>query len=137
MNIDAKKLCWNCETGVLVSQENCISCGVYLSPHSSFELNQIFIPPYRVRENEENEILEKTKIAETATFEEETDVKAIVLSVSLLLLGSLFFLFSLLMLFFGENGKLTLSWNANYWYLYALFSPFLLFLGWKKLRLLA
>lgn len=133
MNTAIKKSCWNCETGVLVSQENCISCGVYLSPFSPSETGQIFIPPYRTsKEEEENEDFiphDSNKIKEN----EEENSKTIIFSITLLILGSLFLLLSLLMLVFAENGRLTLSWNANYWYLYFFFSPIFLFFGWKKL----
>lgn len=48
----------------------------------------------------------------------------------LLLPGSIFAFFGLMLLLFSQDGSLSLTWNANYWYLYLLAASPLLYYGW-------
>jgi hypothetical protein len=149
-----KRLCWNCEGNVPLNLENCPYCSVYLNPSSrddSKDEEEDLAPPYRLvtssedqkvpaspfsnlePENPKDENIKATgNIADaSATL---NDVKIVAMPLTLLLAGSIFFLFSLLMLLFSERGLLTLQWNGSYWYVYLIIALPMLFFGWKSLR---
>jgi hypothetical protein len=140
-----KKLCWNCETRVTLQQENCSFCGVYLSPSSDFENDyNILTPPYRNQnDDDKSDSFESPYNPQDDNKEESSEflnemndqvsVKLMMFTMIFLFLGSTFLLFSALMLIFSQNGVLTLSLSADYWYIYLGFAVPLLFLGWKGL----
>lgn len=124
-----KKLCWNCEGNVTLQQENCPYCGVYLSPSDGSEDENSLLPPYRLEISQESSIpstpyqSSEDKEEESAAVENSesppaSDVKALVLPLSLLLIGVTFGLFALLLVLFSKNGYFTLSWDADLWYVY-------------------
>lgn len=153
-----QKLCWNCEARVDFGVESCPSCGVYLSTSPLLEqsatINNFSTPPYRyVADEQETKIPESSysfqdPLPETVVHE-ETKVETItsvstspvqimwkleLVPMGLLLAGSIFSLFGLVLLLFSTNGQLTLKWNGEYWYLYLLLGvPFLTF-GWRALQ---
>lgn len=79
------------------------------------------------------ESLEAPSQREERSLFKEGAFREIFLPVFLLSAGSLALLFSLLLLLFAVDGHLTLQWEGEYWYVYALLSIPLLALGWKLL----
>lgn len=141
--IQKKKLCWNCEGRVSLEEENCPYCAVYLGPAPDEEGKQdVLAPPYRLVETEEDQVqgpLESPYEVQDAALDDEDSLdldvarsgfKQVVLPLALLSAGSLFFLFGLMLLIFSEQGKLTLSWNANSWYIYVLTALPAVIFGW-------
>lgn len=143
-----KKLCWNCEGSVSLSEETCPFCGVTVVP-AFLEGAGEFSPPYASAHAESNPEIPKSpygfheekSIHETeqhqkehhATESESGDFKRTVLSLTFLLCGSVFFLFSMALGLFSHNGIFTLQWNANYWFIYTFLAIPLFFIGWRSL----
>ncbi|ADI37479.1 putative uncharacterized protein [Waddlia chondrophila 2032/99] len=138
-----KKLCWNCEGRVSFEEENCPYCSVYLGPAIEKDGKQnVLAPPYQIIEEEEDlDALESPYQIEGDSAAEEVpeldeaknDMRQVVLPLGMLSAGSLFFLFGLMLLIFSDHGTLTLSWSADYWYLYVLLALPALFFGWVSL----
>jgi hypothetical protein len=132
-----KKLCWNCEGAVSFEEENCPFCGVYLSPHGrdhdeeEEEENDFFTPPYP-SEKEEETPLPKPPLKKTD--ENLTDLKKVAMPVTLLLSGTVFFLFGLALFLFSRGGLFILRWNGSYWHIYLTVGLASLFFGWKSLN---
>ena len=61
------------------------------------------------------------------------DSKALLKPLVLLLSGSMLLFFCFLLLLCGTDGRLTLTWNTNYWGAYLLAAAPLLFFGWRAL----
>lgn len=148
-----KKLCWNCDGHVALQEELCPFCGVYLSPTLEtgvYEPSQVLAPPYRIvsAEQESHTFIPPSPFNLTqpqeATQESPTNIelspvvglKEMILTMILLFAGSLFFLFSIFMFLFGYNGTFSLSWNADYWYVYLIIALPLFAFGWRGLNLL-
>jgi hypothetical protein len=138
-----KKLCWNCEGRVSLAEENCPYCAVYLgpAPDENGESKDILAPPYRLVESEEETVPASPYASEKEEEKEEvdlsaakTDIKEVVLPLSLLSAGTLFFLFGLVLLVFSNQGVLTLTWNGDYWYFYLISAVPMLFFGWRSLK---
>jgi hypothetical protein len=138
-----KKLCWNCETRVTLQQENCSFCGVYLSPSLDLENDyNILTAPYSNTNDDDksnsfetpystnDEVGETSEICEISS---DGHIKLMLFTIIFLFLGSILLLFSAVTFIFSQNGVLTLSWSADYWYLYLVFSVPCVFLGWKGL----
>lgn len=76
----------------------------------------------------------------TETYEEGSavadgaEVRRFMTTLILLLLGSIFLLFSLALLMLGDGETLTLQWKANLWPLFLLLSVPLMILGWRGWR---
>jgi hypothetical protein len=157
-----QKLCWNCEARVDFGVESCPSCGVYLSTSPLLEQSasvatNFSTPPYRyVAQEQDIKIPEspfnfQDQVEHTPAYEEKVETeeagtpvvtelaspilwKLDLMPMGLLLAGSIFSLFGLVLLLFSTNGQLTLRWNGEYWYLYLLLGvPFLTF-GWRALQ---
>ncbi len=153
-----KRLCWNCEGNVPAEMENCLYCGVYLGAVSVAENKKTKLeisPPYKQQPKEQPQAIpkspygsafEQTMEPPAAVEDEERQIEAakasleeivsIVKPLVLLLGGSLFLLFSLMMVFFSEEGVFTLQWKSKYWFYYLLASLPLLYLGWRALAFL-
>lgn len=149
-----KKLCWNCDGHAAFEDENCPYCGVYLNPLSiggdAEKENSLFAPPYRISQEEEQEIPASPFVSQGSAEEPKAltaapqlddlihakaeDMKAVILPLVLLLSGSMLFFFGTALLLFSENGKFTLTWDASLWFLYFLISGPFLFFGWKALE---
>lgn len=144
------KLCWNCEGSVSRAAENCPYCAVYLSPEGE-DLNDDPAPraPYKLEKNVGSDIPKAPYNPANASSNEENsegDVQeatldqpisgfqATFLPLIFLTTGLISLFFSLMLFLFSENGKLTLQWDGDMWYVYALFSLPLLFAGWRYLE---
>lgn len=144
-----KKLCWNCEGNVSVEDEACPYCGVSVIPASLEGVSHSHTPPYQMGSVQENvipmppyssgskqESKEDNEEGEGNSEEDEVSVdefKNIVISLLLLLAGSMFFLFGLTLALFSHNGVFTLQWNGSYWYVYSILAVPLLLFGWRAL----
>ena len=150
-----KKLCWNCEGSVSLQAENCPYCAVYLSPGNETKEDDLYSPPYS-SQNESNQgipvapyaINDKASNdkefldAEVQETEENTldeglyvdQIKHVIQPLTLLLAGSVFFIFGITLLLFSHQGVFSLKWNGAYWYLYLLVSLPMLIFGWVTLQ---
>lgn len=122
------------QTKRMVSQDVSPPPAAYQAPAS--------VPTY-----EEPQPLETNVVAD-ALDEEKTDVvveelqmsddlvasKNAILAFLLLFSGSLFTLFSLVLLLFSQDGVLVLRWNSYLWPLFTLFAIPLFFFGWGCLQ---
>jgi hypothetical protein len=140
-----KKLCWNCEGSVSLAEETCPFCGVTVVPAFLEGAAVEFAPPYATRvENEfdipkspygfdeEKQPAQQQKEPQEALSMQD-EFKRTALSVTFLLCGSVFFLFSLALGLFSHNGIFTLQWNAEYWFIYTGLALPLFFVGWRFL----
>lgn len=146
------KLCWNCEGSVSRSAENCPYCAVYLSPEGE-DLNDDPSPirapykvekgmaggdipkaPYNPANSSSNEETSDDDVQEAALDRPLTGFQATFLPLIFLTTGLISLFFSLMLFLFSENGKLTLQWDGEFWYAYALFALPLLFIGWRYLE---
>ncbi|NGX58641.1 MAG: hypothetical protein K940chlam3_01549, partial [Chlamydiae bacterium] len=142
--IKKTKLCWNCEGVVDRSSENCVYCGVYLHPEKEetdgFDSDVSRSPLYTPEDDQDIELQEHQPHYQTEDekiLNEEIhgddikvtvseDIRGVILPLLFLLAGSVFLLFGLILYFFSNDGVFVLKWNANYWFIYLLFSfPFL------------
>jgi hypothetical protein len=141
--IPKRKLCWKCEGGVSLTEENCPFCGVYLSPSNPNE-NSWLKPPYRLVEEEQavppspftNSAPSKIEKEVIPSPENEAthDVQNVVITLVLLITGSIFLLFGLILWLFSDNGVFTLHWNSQYWFIYLAIAVPMLLLGWRTLQ---
>lgn len=141
------KLCWNCEASVSVTAEVCPYCGVsvvpatldgtgHVLPYKMSSANDKAIPPPPYAQEDQEDKDESAE--QSSEDDEEVDVpvdqfKNILLALLLLLGGSIFFLFGLMLVLFSQNGTFTLQWDSSYWYIYSALSLPLLFIGWRVL----
>ena len=141
MNATPKtRLCWNCEGRVSSSEPNCPYCDVYLgveegvaeksshedhhapyNPEGQEEGKSIADSPYQINIQEDEE--------ESSSYSN----KEVILTTAMLSSGVLFFLFGFVLYAFGEEGSLTLRWDASYWYIYFFGAIPLIFFGWRSL----
>jgi sporulation protein YlmC with PRC-barrel domain len=141
-----KKLCWNCEGRVTLAQENCPYCGVYLSPTTEGDGKDAnLIPPYKMAKDEEvpaspykGKAVETASAERVATVEDvvlpKDDVRNLIVTMAMLIMGSGLFLFSIVLMFFSEDGSFELRWQSENWYIYLLLSLPMLFMGWRYLQ---
>lgn len=143
------KLCWNCEGSVSRAAENCPYCAVYLNPDGE-DLHEDPSPiraPYKVDKgtndgeipkapyNPANNSEDPEDLAEEAALTRPlTSFQATFLPLIFLTTGLISLFFAFMLFLFSENGKLTLQWDGDMWYVYALFSLPLLFIGWRYLE---
>ncbi|MBJ7448914.1 MAG: hypothetical protein JHC93_00985 [Parachlamydiales bacterium] len=109
----------------------CRYCGVNVQNVQLVEDNQAPTPPYsfeEVQSPSSNEV-EDEEVVET---EELTTIP--LSSLFYIFPGIFLLLFSLFLLFFSENGLLTLKWDSSYWAVYLLLGLPLLFFGYRKLK---
>lgn len=146
--VPKKKLCWNCEGNVSKEIDNCPYCGVYLhaaddsswspSYHSSSK-EDIPTPLYQVKPASEHngsgeEQMPQQEQAPLSAAVTWAHLKKDVLPLLLLMAGSIFFLFGVVLFLFAQEGTLTLQWQGHYWtYFLGLSAPFI-FIGWKLLQ---
>lgn len=76
--------------------------------------------------------VEPAKVAEVASSAESIDPT--LMSLLMLLPGSIFLLFGLVLYLFAVDGKLHLEWNANYWFVYLVLGSPLLYFGWREVN---
>lgn len=142
-----KKLCWNCEGRVSFTQENCPYCGVYLSPTTEGDGKDAnLIPPYKLASVEEEVpkapyAAKNTGTAATAekvlpveAEQPKDDIRNLIVTMAMLIMGSGLFLFAIVLMLFSEEGSFVLRWQSDNWYIYLLLSLPMLFLGWRYLQ---
>lgn len=66
--------------------------------------------------------------------EETAEAKSYFWPILVLSLAANFLVLGMLQCFFSENGKLTMEWDSNYWFIYLLLCVPLFFFGYKKLK---
>lgn len=133
------RLCWNCEGSVSIAEETCPFCGVSVVPASldPSPLNN-FAPPYSI---DKSTSLTSPYIVNNEQFsqvQEELEpsideFKKTIIATSLLLTGSVFFIFGLALMLFSTDGVFILRWNGTLWFIYSALSLPLLLLGWRSL----
>jgi len=144
--IPKKKLCWNCEGNVSKEIDNCPYCGVYL--HATEEESEESWNPSFQDERDGTQSTEDSDDVQPFTSEQLnrnshnlsnnilpsslfSQIKSEILPILLLMSGSIFFLFGVILLLFSQNGLLVLQWNGNNWLYFLLASIPALILGWK------
>lgn len=140
---EKKKLCWNCEGNVSRTAENCPYCAVYLNPEPAEEpeVKPLYSPqsnsgtipkaPYTPQESHADE--EAAPVAKSES-PQDSLFRSIFLPITLLTAGLFSLLFAVILFLFSTNGVLTLEWDGELWYLYAIAGAPLLFSGWKFLE---
>ena len=144
-----KKLCWNCEGNVAKEIHNCPYCGVYLQAVDGEEDETVWSPSYRSPKEDNQEIpaplYQSSKVEPVPQVKEEDTVqysplvwaqmKKDVLPLVLLMSGSIFFLFGIVLFLFAYPGTLTLQWKGEYAFYFLLLSLPSIYFGWKWLQL--
>lgn len=135
------KLCWNCEGRVQFDQENCPFCGVYLSPSIAKEAPPEFPEPLYQKANpleEDAYSHQEHSFKENDSTEhfskERRESRDVILPLALLLSGSIFCLFGIVLFLFSKDGTLTLKWDANFFPFYLIGGAILFFSGWRTLN---
>ena len=143
---EKKKLCWNCEGNVSRTAENCPYCAVYLNPESVEEndVKPFYSPqssngtipkaPYSPQGESGSEDAQEEAPPVKSEHHEESLFRSLFLPITLLTAGLFSFLFAVILFLFSTNGVLTLEWDGELWYLYAIAGAPLLFSGWKFLE---
>jgi len=157
--VPKKKLCWNCEGNVSKQIDNCPYCGVYLHA-DELEENSSWIPSYRPSskteeipspiyhiqgeqesnksdEEDEEEEAEASSTAGSnshALMEVFNHLKKDLFPILFLMMGSIFFLFGIVLFLFSQNGVLTLQWQGSQALYFLLFSIPLTGFGWWYLQ---
>lgn len=142
-----QKLCWNCEASVSLAEENCPYCAVYLGPATitGYEEEEELAPPYKMEETQEvpaspfeaeKPVAKKEEYVEDEPLVHQSngEMSVVAIPMSLLLGGTVFFLFGIILYLFSREGVFTLHWNGEYWYLYQLLALPMLYFGWKALQ---
>ena len=158
--VPKKKLCWNCEGSVSRQIDNCPYCGVYLhadeleensswnpSYRPSSKTEEIPSPIYQMQQDQEASDDEPeaeaeiqasppvTKIANEHSWQQlSTQLKKDVFPILFLMMGSIFFLFGVVLFLFSQNGTLTLQWQGSHAVYFLLFSLPLIGFGWWFLQ---
>lgn len=159
--VPKKKLCWNCEGNVSRQIDNCPYCGVYLHA-DELEENSSWNPSYRPSSKTEEipspiyQIQQEPEAAENESEAEEeienspqetkievelyswyqlsTQFRKDVFPILFLMMGSIFFLFGVVLFLFSQNGTLTLQWQGSHAIYFLLFSLPLVGFGWWFLQ---
>lgn len=131
------KMCWSCEGNVPLSAETCPFCGCTLdnpTPRADYK------PPYRLAKHEETEAIPVAPMLKTEEFPDTDEdshaheTKKVMISLACLSVGIIFLIFgSVLGIFTGDDGMLTLRWDGHYWYLYLALGVPLVIIGWRTL----
>ncbi len=139
-------MCYNCEGEIDLDVIVCPFCAADLReekpeqqmPHynpsatlKNLNTQQSLYPAQGAPKVEQEEAPEE---APQAVVVERDESKNIFIPIALLTLGSQLFLFGFLMLFFSNEGVMTLKWDARFWYTYALAAVPLLAFGYKFLN---
>ena len=143
--VPKKKLCWNCEGNIVADIDNCPYCGVYVHPPELDEVNH-WSSSYAAEEEEEipspvYQLHPEKEQTSDVDFNEESNstlslskqIKQDLLPILLLMSGSVFFLFGIVLLLFSQDGTLILQWNGNSWPYILTFSLLSVGYGWRLL----
>ena len=137
--VPQKKICWNCEGNVSREADNCTYCGVYLhaiDEDTSFSRTPSLYPLHQPQPSvQEENPAENTEDFSFGSSHSLLDrLKRDLFPLLFLMMGSVFFLFGIVLLLFSQNGVLTLQWEQTdgfYFFLSAL--PFMA-IGWMFLQ---
>lgn len=145
--VPKKKLCWNCEGNVSANIDNCPYCAVYLHPseleenaswnpsYRSSKKEEIPPPPYQIRVDGEQTQERTEEFLEEGRFFNWhvlfAQLKRDIFPILFLMMGSIFFLFGIVLLLFSQNGTLTLQWQESHAFYFLLFAFPLIGFGWK------
>lgn len=147
--VPKKKLCWNCEGNVAKNIDNCPYCGVYLHA-DEIENSSAWNPTYRPdpeeeipsplyqikpelneADDEEEEPTQNSEEQEPGVWSEVfSQLKRDVFPPLFLMMGSIFFLFGVVLLLFSHNGTFTLQWQEKDGLYFFLLSIPLICFGW-------
>lgn len=148
-----KRLCWNCDGSVPLHTEHCPYCGVYIEQMADSveeEQEDVHAPPFAAAGTGQRDAgalappfalprKGKASASKSAEAQAKTQIRPVgenrrvVFPLLLLLCGSVFTLFGLVLLLFSENGIFTLKWNGDHWILYLIGGFVLLGVGWRLL----
>lgn len=142
--VPKKKLCWHCDGSIATDINNCPYCGVYLlatddaenkrwSP-SDQEDEEAPAPLYQLQEEETAKTQTETKATPFLSIELIQNLKVDIGPILMLMAGSIFFLFGIVLFLFSQDGILTLQWNGSNWIYFLGLSVPLIFLGWKLVK---
>jgi hypothetical protein len=158
--VPQKKLCWNCDGNIPREVDNCPYCRVYLHA-TELEEDSSWNPTYRFSKTEEipSPLYQAQSEYEEAREQEDTlslvqnntgqrdqtedvlmwsvtfaQLKRDVFPLLFLMMGSVFFLFGVVLLLFSQNGTLTLQWQGSDAFYFLLFALPLIGFGWKFLQ---
>lgn len=152
-----KKLCWNCDGNVPLRAEHCPYCGVYIEQSTEVDDDEIeeeeaHTPPFHLSANHSRATSGEAPAppygsskkgkpapmsAKAASKPKERDPvfaganQKIILPLLLLICGSVFALFGLVLLLFSENGVFVLKWNGDHWPVYLVVGVLFLLVGWR------
>lgn len=152
--VPKKKLCWNCEGNVARDIDNCPYCGVYLHAteveedsawnpsysSASHETEEIPSPLYQIKPEAEEDAQEQEAsimsddskpLVWGSLFEQ---LKQDILPILFLMMGSIFFLFGVVLLLFSQNGTFTLQWQESDGLYFLIFAIPLIGFGWMFLQ---
>lgn len=148
--VPKKKLCWNCEGSVTRDIDNCPYCGVYLHAtetendsawnpsYDSTKTEEVPSPLYQISSDpsiqEENFNDEFLDAKQTMSFSLIAKLKEDLFPILFLMMGSVFFLFGIILFLFSKNGVLTLQWESDYGFYFLFLAVPLLLLGWRFLQ---
>lgn len=149
--VPKKKLCWNCEGNVARDIDNCPYCGVYLhasdidenaawnSSHlSSSKTEEIPSPLYQIKPTEEiSEEQEIPREEDSKSFAWNSlykQLKGDIFPILFLMMGSVFFLFGVVLVLFSQGGTFTLQWKESDGFYFLLFALPLIGCGWMFLQ---
>jgi len=113
------------------------SCATHRPPAREINIASSAIPEplYRPDPAHRTSPYNSSGVCDEVTNEETPgEVRRFMTTLILLLLGSIFLLFSLALLMLGDGETLTLQWRANLWPLFLLLSVPLMVLGWRGWR---
>ncbi|MEI8364919.1 MAG: hypothetical protein WCF65_00740 [Parachlamydiaceae bacterium] len=131
-----------------MNEETCPFCGVSVIPASLDGTSNSFVPPYAPHLTRSNEVppspygqwsedsQEPSKESANGSSEPEPSMdefKKVVVAVTFLLGGSVFFLFGLALVLFSTEGTFSLKWDGSFWYFYMILAIPMLYFGWKSL----
>lgn len=145
--IPKKKLCWHCEGSIERNVDNCPFCGVYIHAPEEEEAAAPWNPSFRITSLNAHRSSVKEEESQEENEEEVNEIKSLegdiisfdqiqkdLLPLILLLIGSSFFLFGIVLYLFSYEGVLTLQWNGDNWIYYVLTAIPSLVFGWWYLN---
>ena len=153
-SVSSSRLCWNCDGQVDSELDHCSYCGVSLENREEQDFNPPYQietetstqplpsppyaaqaqPPHREPVSEEawDEVQQSEKVR-THAKEHKGEIWSVMAPLAMLLGGSVFFLFGLVLFLFSQDGVFTLRWDASYAAFYLVAASILLYFGWQAL----
>lgn len=150
--VPKKKLCWNCEGNVAKEIDNCPYCGVYLHAtevEDDSNWNPSYLPSSKTAEipSPLYQMQAESRISKQE-MEEDLDeptsplpwklllaqLKKDIFPLLFLMMGSVFFLFGIVLLLFSQEGTFTLQWQESDGMYFLFFAIPLIGFGWMFLQ---